>query len=461
MTPDRLDSNRTYALWISALASFIAPFLGSSLNIALPSISHEFNLTAVALTWIPAAYVLSSVIFLVPLGRLADIRGRKRVFRAGIMIEVAACLAATMTPSGEFFIALRAVQGLGGAMIFSTGLAILSSVYPPEARGRVLGINVAAVYLGLSLGPVIGGILTQNFGWRSIFVANILMGALILYLVTAKLHGEWAEAKGERFDGIGSVCYGGGFLLVMAGFSLSGVASAACLAGGVAALGIFAVRELRIGHPILDLRLFRNPSFAFSNLAALIHYCATTAIGFLLSLYLQDVKAFTPQHAGLVLLAQPVMMALFSPYAGKLSDRVDPRVVASAGMAITTAGLAVFCFLDAATPVSAVVAALVVVGFGFALFSSPNTNAIMGSVEKRFYGAASGVLGTMRLTGQLFSLGIASAMFGHFLGASAISPETAPLFLQAVRTGFLFFTVLCGVGVGASLARGRMRSEPG
>ena len=458
MNPADPDSNRTYALWISALASFVAPFLGSSLNIALPTIGHEFELTAVELAWIPAAYVLSSVIFLLPLGRLADIKGRKRIFRIGILIEVASCITATMTPSGHFFILLRAVQGLGGAMIFSTGLAILSSVYPPEARGRVLGINVAAVYLGLSLGPVIGGFLTHNFGWRSIFLANIILGLFILYLVITKLQGDWAEARGERYDWQGTLLHCVALLFLMMGFSLGGgIWGILLFASGVAAMIAFVARELRIGHPILDLRLFRSTSFAFSNVAALIHYCATAAIGFLLSLYLQDIKSFNPQHAGLVLLAQPAIMALLSPYAGTLSDRVEPRIVASAGMAITTAGLAIFCFLDESTPIAAVIAGLLIVGFGFALFSSPNTNAIMGSVEKRLYGTASGVLGTMRLTGQLLSLGVATLMFSHFLGSQSITPETYPFFLRAVRTTFILSTLLCFVGIFASLARGRIR----
>ncbi len=458
--PDAAHDNQTYALVIAVLASFIAPFLGSSLNVALPSIGREFGLTAVALTYIPSAYVLSSVMFLVPIGRLADIHGRKRVFTAGICLEMLACASATMTPSGTFFIVLRAVQGLGGAMIFSTGLAILTSVYPPERRGRVLGINVASVYLGLSLGPVLGGLLTHYAGWRRIFLANIILGALILWLTTMKLRGEWAEARGERFDGMGTILYGGAFLALTAGLTWAqGAYAAACVVIGAGALAAFAFWELHQEHPILELRLFQNPAFAYSNVAALIHYGATTAIGFLLSLYLQDVKGFTPQEAGFVLLSQPVVMALLSPSAGKLSDRTDPRRVSSIGMAITSAGLAALCLLDAATPIGVVLAALMVIGFGFALFSSPNTNAILSSVDRRFYGTASGVVGTMRLTGQLFSMGITTLMFGHFLGTRAVAPETTPEFLSAANAAFILFAALCACGALLSLG-GRKAAPP-
>lgn len=453
-------SDRRSALWIASLAAFITPFLGSSLNIALPGIGHEFNLTAVELTWIPTAYLLANVIFLVPFGRLADITGRKRIFRAGIVIDVIACIIATMTPSGRFFIILRAFQGLGGAMIFSTGLAILTSVYPAEARGKALGINVASVYSGLSLGPVVGGFLTHTFGWRSIFVANILMGLVIIYLVTVKLHGEWAEAEGEPFDWRGNLMYSAAFIMFMIGLSAAGSSwHYLLLIGGIALMVVFAVRELRIDHPILDLRLFRSTAFALSNLAALINYCATAAVGFLLSLYLQDIKLLDSRQAGLVLLAQPVVMALLSPYAGRLSDRIEPRIVASIGMGFTTLGLAIFCFLSNSTPLGLVITGLVVLGIGFGFFSSPNTNAIMSSVEKRFYGTASGLVGTARLTGQLLSMGVATLLFSHYLGGRSIEASTYPMFLAAVRTIFILFACLCFAGIFASMARGRVRER--
>lgn len=458
--PTDVVHSRKYALWISALASFLTPFLGSSLNIALPGIGREFNLTAVELTWIPTAYILSNVVFLVPFGRLADIRGRKLIFRIGIWTDVIACIVATMTPSGRFFIVLRAFQGLGGAMIFSTGLAILTSVYPAEERGRVLGINVASVYSGLSLGPVVGGLLTHNFGWRSIFLANILIGIVITLLVTTRLKGEWAEAKGEKFDWQGNALYSLTFILMMVGFSSAGsVWQYVWIGSGLVILVAFISRQLRIDHPILNLKLFRIPQFAFSNLAALINYCATYSIGLFLSLYLQDVKGFDPQHAGLVMLSQPVVMAVLSPFAGKLSDRIEPRVVASFGMGFTAVGLAIFCFLEESTSLAIIIAGLTTVGVGFALFSSPNTNAIMSAVEKRFYGTASGLVGTMRLTGQLLSMAIATLMFSHYLGNRSINPESVPLFLLALRISFVLFTVLCAVGIFASLARGTVRGH--
>jgi MFS family permease len=210
------------------------------------------------------------------------------------------------------------------------------------------------------------------------------------------------------------------------------------------------------------MRLFTtNITFSMSNVAALINYSATFAVTFLISLYLQYLKGFTPRQAGMVLIAQPLVMAVFSPLAGRLSDRVEPRVVASIGMGFTALGLALFTGLREATPLWSIVAVLMVIGFGFALFSSPNTNAVMSSIDRRAYGVGSAMLGTMRLTGQMLSMGLVMVVFNLVIGRIQITPEQYPLFLQSVRTLFLLSAVLCGAGVFASLTRGKVHPDQG
>ncbi|MGB9593519.1 MAG: MFS transporter, partial [Anaerolineae bacterium] len=344
-------SKRT-ALLVVATGSFLTPFMGSAINIALPSIGKDLSMNAVLLSWIAMAYSLSSAIFLVPFGRAADIHGRKKVFLAGVVIFGTFSLLCGLATSGTMLIAFRVLQGIGGAMVFGTGIAILTSVFPPQERGQALGINVAAVYLGLSLGPVVGGLLTQNLGWRSVFYVNVPLCVFIVVFTIAHLKGEWAECAGEPFDWAGSAIYGAGLALLMYGFSrLPAGLGAVLVAAGLTGIAAFALWESRATHPVLDVRLFRqNRVFALSSLAALINYAATAAIGFLLSLYLQYIKALTPQQAGFVLIAQPAMQALFSPLAGRLSDRIEPRVVASIGMGLTAAGLALLALVGARSP---------------------------------------------------------------------------------------------------------------
>lgn len=452
-------SKRT-ALIVVSTGSFLTPFMGSSVNIALPSISRDLMMDAILLSWIATAYSLSSAIFLVPFGRAADIHGRRRVFLVGMAIYGVFSLLCGLASSGTMLVAFRVLQGIGGAMLFGTGVAILTSVFPPQERGQALGINVAAVYMGLSLGPVLGGFLTHNLGWRSVFLINVPLAAVVIAITLVYLRGEWAECKGEPFDWRGAAIYGAGLASLMYGFSrLPGALGAALVVMGIAGIAAFAAWESRVRFPVLDVNLFRRSKvFALSNLAALINYSATAAIGFLLSLYLQYIKALTPQQAGMVLVAQPAMQAIFSPLAGRLSDRVEPRIVASAGMSLTVVGLVLLTFLNAATPLAFIIASLLFLGLGFALFSSPNMNAIMGSVEKRFYGVASATQGTMRLTGQMLSMGSVMLIFSLTIGRVQITPEYYPQFLRAAHTAFILFAILCFGGIFASLARGRVRA---
>ncbi|MBI1924267.1 MFS transporter [Candidatus Poribacteria bacterium] len=454
-------TNKRSALFVATLAAFLTPFMGSAVNIALPAIGKEFAMSAVWLSWIATSYLLAAAMFLVPFGKIADIYGRKRIFLYGISIYTFSVLLCAISTSAPFLLAFRVLQGIGGAMIFGTGMAILTSVFPAGERGKVLGINIAAVYLGLSLGPFLGGFLTQHWGWRSIFLVNVPLGLMIIASILWALRGEWAEAKGERFDLVGSIIYSLALVAIMYGFSLP-VKSGAwlMLAGAVGLLG-FIWWETKMENPILDINLFRNNTvFALSNLAAFIHYSATFAAGFLLSLYLQYIKGDSPQQAGLVLVAQPIMMTLFSPLAGRLSDKVEPRILASTGMALMVIGLFMFTFLRENTPLGFIVSSLILSGLGYALFSSPNTNAVMSSVERRFYGIASATLGTMRLTGQTFSMGIVMLVFSvYHIGAKQITPESYPLFLRSTRVAFTIFAALCFGGVFASLARGKVRQK--
>jgi EmrB/QacA subfamily drug resistance transporter len=450
------------ALAVATLASFLTPFMGSATNVALPAIGREMRLSAVALGWVATAYLLAAAVALVPFGKLADIHGRKRVFVGGLVVYTATSLACAAAPSFPLLVAGRAAQGLGGGMVFGTGIALLTSIFPPGRRGFVLGVNVAAVYLGLSLGPPLGGVLTQQLGWRSVFLVNVALGAVAAVLAGRGLPGEWRESPDDRLDVGGTVLYGGGLSALMYGLGRLPSSEGAALVGfGLAALAGFVAWERRAVHPLLDMALFAgNRVFAFSNLAALVNYAATFAVGFLLSLYLQSVRGLGAQAAGGLLAVQPLVQAGLSPFAGRLSDRVDPRVVASSGMGLIAFGLALLALVGPATPAAFLVACLVVLGAGFGLFSSPNTNAVMGSVEKRSYGVASATLATMRLVGQMLSMGIASLLLALFVGREAVGPEHTGGFVTGMRTAFALYALLCVGGVFASLARGRSSSAP-
>jgi len=455
------DSNvsKKAVLLIATMVSFLGPFMGSAFNIALPSIGKDLGIDAVLLTWTATSFLVAAAVFLVPFGRLADIHGRKKIFTYGIVIWTVASVLSAISTSAAMLIAFRILQGIGGAMTFGTAVAILISVYPFSERGKVLGINVAAVYFGLSMGPFLGGLLTQHFGWRSVFLVNLPLGIIIITFVFWKLKGEWAEARGEKFDLSGSIIYGLSIVALMVGLSLLPSATAIWpTVAGMLGIAVFIWWETRIESPVLHMDLFRNnPVFAFSNLAALINYAATFAATFLMSLFLQYNKGFTPQIAGLYLVSMPVMQAIFSPIAGRLSDRIEPRLLASMGMAMNTIGLGMLIFLSQDTNMGFILTSLIILGLGFGLFSSPNTNAVMSSVEKRSYGVAAATLGTMRQLGMILSMGIAMITFVLFIGRVEITPEYYPAFIRSLNIAFIVFTALCFGGIFASMARGKIR----
>ena len=444
-------------LAVTAFAAYLTPFLGSAVNLALPSIGKDLNASALGLGWITSSFILSSAVFLLPFGRLADIAGRKKVFTAGLALFTLSAILIALARDMASMIAFRIIQGIAGAMIFGTSMAIITSVFPAGERGRALGINVTAVYLGLSTGPIIGGLLTRYFGWRSLFVFLIPFGIAAIILVTTQIKKEWAESQNEKFDLTGSLLYGLALFGLMFGFSkLPSAEGWIFLASGTCLGTIFVIFERKTKNPVFDIRLIlRNRIFAFSGMAALINYSATSAVGFFVSLYLQYLKGFDAREAGLIMISQPIAMTLLSPVAGRLSDKHDPGKIASLGMGFTAAGLIALCFLTPDTPISTIVILLTLLGIGFGLFSSPNSNAIMSSVEKRYLGVASGVVGTMRMVGQMFSMGIAMMLISLFIGNQTINPATHTGFISGMKTGFVIFAALSLLGIFASLARNR------
>lgn len=448
-------------LFVAAFAAFITPFMGAAVNLALPAIGWDLDASAIQLNWVVTVYLLSTAVFMLPFGRLGDIVGRKKIFLSGLLFFTITTAAIVFSKTMTQFLILRSMQGISSAMIFGTSMAIITSVFPPGERGKAMGINITAVYVGLSSGPFLGGLLTEHFGWRSIFAALVPIGIIAAWLAYSRIKTEWAEAKNERLDIPGSLLAGGGLILIILGFSkLPGTTGALLLAAGLILMLLFFLLERRVKYPLLDINLLlSNRVFSLSNLAAMIHYSATSAIGFFLSLYLQYLKGFDARTAGIILMTQPVMMALFSVPSGKLSDRINPGYIASVGIGMTSLGIFALTFISQSTSIVYIIAILAFNGIGYALFSTPNSNAIMSSVEKRHLGVASGMLGTMRMIGQTMSLGIAMLLIALFLGDEKISPENYPELLKTIKAGLVIFAFICIPAIFASLARNRKINE--
>ncbi len=446
-------------LVVVCLSAALVPFTGSSINLALPNISDELSMNAIALSWIITAFLLASAILQIPFGRVGDMFGRKKVLIAGVILFSLASAACALAPTGNLLIAARFVQGVASAMLFGVNMAIVTSVFPASERGKALGINTAVIYFAIASGPFFGGMLTHYWGWRSIFVVTAGLGVLALIGIFAVLKGEWVDAKGERYDWWGTLIYAIGLSAIIYGCSvLPSILGFSLIAVGVVTFIVFVYYEKKQSAPVFNMNMFlANRVFRMSSFAALINYAATFAIGFMLSLYLQYVKGFDAQKAGFVLVIQPIVQTIVSPLAGKWSDKVSASNIATLGMSIIVVCLLAMLFLTPDTPLPMLISILVVLGAGFALFSSPNVNVIMGSVEKRFLGMASATTGTMRLTGQSISMGITMMMISIFVGKIKITTEVYPLFMQCLHYTFGIFVVLCALGVYTSMVRNHSR----
>ncbi|GAB1410065.1 MFS transporter [Desulfovibrionales bacterium] len=443
------------ALIAGVVASFLVPFMMSAVGIVLPAIQQELPTSAEKLSWVAGSYILSLAAILLPVGRLADIMGRRRIFVWGSAMFMIFSLCASLAWSIESLVAVRVLQGVGAAMILSTAVAIVVASVRPEERGWAMGWLVASVYIGLAIGPLLGGFVTNMIGWRAVFFLCIPPG-LTAWLLAVRISDEWQPARGEAMDLWGSLWYGIFVLTCVGGLTrLNRPATGLPLLGLALASGVaFAWRSRHTTSPLIDLSLFtKNRIFLVSNIATMINYSGTFAVGFLLSLYLQVAKGFSPMHAGLILIIQPVVQSALSPVAGVLADKCNPAWLANTGMAVCAVGLWGFGFVGQHTPLWVVGGLLAFMGLGFALFASPNMTVIMDSVAPKDYSIASSIVATMRTFGMSLCMGLIAAVFAMVMADQPIAPETVPEFLRGMRRIFEVCVVLCGTAVVISLGR--------
>lgn len=480
-------------LALTSVGAFMGPFDGSVVSVALPVMSRDLGLSFTAAVWVQAAYLLTVAALLITVGRLADQRGRVRFYLLGTAVFVAASAAAGLSQGGVSLIAGRVVQGAGAAFLVATSAAIVTAVFPPQERGRALGINVMAVYLGLSAGPVLGGAITDLLGWRWIFFVNVPVGLVVLawggrLLPRAErpalVAGEQAAAgatpgvaeapprRPSRPDAVGSALLATVLVSLLVPLTFAGqwgwgdARTWGLLLLSAAALVAFVVAERRAPDPVLDLRLLtRNRLFAAANGAALLNYLAVHAVGLLTAVFLEVVQRRPAAEAGAIMLSQPLLMAALSPLSGRLSDRFGSRLLATAGMGMVATGTLTLALLPAEASTPRVAASLALVGVGMAVFSAPNTSAVMGSVRRDQLSVASAFLGTMRTAGQALSIAVLGGLAAAPLGAvggrllfthghAGGAEPLAGAFVDGYHRAMAVATALAVVGALASLTRG-------
>ena len=448
-------SEKRTVLAASCFAIFVNPLAGSMLNLALAAIQADFHCSEHQLGWVASIYFIVSVMFLLPSAKLADIYGKKLVFLLGAVIALTGVILSIFSPNIIMLYVFRGVTGIGMAAISATSVSMISDVYDHHERGLALAINTACVYVGASIGPTLGGIITEFLGWRYIFLILVpfLLGAFTFMF---RFGYNIKSTPGEHFDISGSVIYGAGILILMFGLiSLPQVYAIVMIVVGTAILIGFVLYEGHDKNPLVRFGIFRNSRFSRSMLALLMNYSASYGVTFFMSRYLQSVGALTPTEAGLIMMTQSVVQVIFTLWAGRICTNMDMRILPTLGMIVTCISLIMLMFVTETLNIPLLLAALAVLGMGLGLFSAPNTTAIMSYVKREQYNSASGLIATVRQFGMMLSMGVATCLIAIFLGSeTALEPSNYATFIELLRYAWAIWLTFCAVGAVFSWFRG-------
>lgn len=449
-----------------SLGSLMATLDGSIVNIALPAMQTDFRTDLTTIEWVVVAYLLVVGALLLPCGRLGEVLTFKHVYLTGFMVFSLASVAAGASPNVAVLVALRVVQAVGAAMLMAMGPAIVARTFPATERGRALGLNAISVSIGLSLGPALGGLLTQVATWRAIFFINAPIGLMAIAWAAHVLPAE-AEGKGQSFDVRGAALSGVALLALLLALSegerwgwTSPTIVELFVAFGVLATAFMAT-ERASAQPIIDLAMFRIRPFSAGLVSVVVAFCGLFTATFLLPFLLEKGSGFSPIEAGLLLTPLPIAMALVAPLSGAASDRFGPRVLASSGLAVTSIGLLSLTQLPVAFTLPDLTWRLALLGIGQGMFMSPNSSAVLGSVPQARVGTASGILAQMRVNGQALGIALGGAIVAtrlpvHLAAAGSMPGSNLPdaALAGAIQDAFVVAAVVTGLGVIASLVRG-------
>lgn len=452
LTENTHDRRKWYVLLAVGVGTFMSALDGSVVNIVLPVVQRTFNTQIATIEWVVVIYLLVVSGLLLTFGRLGDLRGHRQIYLWGYVIFIISSALSGLAPSALLLVIFRGLQALGAAMLFSNAPAILTTSFPASQRGQALGLQGTMTYLGLTVGPSLGGWLTQALSWRAVFYINVPVGLIALGLSWFFVPADVPDERRQRFDARGALLFITGLVALLLALNMGaewGWGSApilTLLAGAVLLLALFVRWENRVEAPMLDLSLFRIPVFTLSVVSAVLNYVALYIIVFLMPFYLLNGRGFNPAQAGLLLTAQPLLMAIAAPLSGTFSDRIGSRLPATLGMAILAVGMLILSRLAPNTPVIYAALGLAVAGLGTGIFVSPNNSALMGAAPRARQGIAAGVLATARNVGMVLGIGLSGAILTTF---TALSP-TSGIF-QAVAVGFV---VAAGIAVAAAVASG-------
>ncbi len=468
-----MDRRRWLVLSAVSVGTFMATLDGSIVNIALPSIAQAFGIDLATVEWVVVAYLLVIGSLLLPFGRLGEVLSFRRVYLAGFAIFTVASVLCGASPGPGALVASRTLQGVGAAMIMAMGPAIIARTFGPGERGKALGLNAISVSIGLSLGPALGGLLTEVGTWRAIFFVNVPVGIFALLWAARVLPPEPPGGR-QRFDILGATLSAAGLFALLLALNQgesrgwTSLPILALLAIAAACAVAFVVVERRTSAPMMDLALFRIRAFSAGLVAVVVAFAGLFTATFLLPFLLQEGSGYTPLEAGLLITPIPIASALVAPFSGAISDRIGQRLPASLGIAILAIGLLSLTTLPDDFAVGELAWRLALIGAGQGLFLPPNSSSILGSVPRPRLGTASGMIAQMRVMGQALGIVVSAAIVtlrlpAHLAALEALPPADAQeaAFVMAAHDAFVVAALICSIGIVASLMRGDARPVAG
>ena len=447
--PDR----STAVTWTVAVSQFAGPFMFSGVGVALPTLGRELAVSGAGLGLIEGLYLGTAAALMLPAGRLGDAGDKNSLFTLGMALFTAATAALGFVPSVAAFVALRAVQGAGAALVTATNMAILTETVPRRRLGGAIGLTIGAVYAGLSAGPFVAGLITTHLGWRWVFHLSGVLLAVSTLLAWAVLPRRWRWPR-FAFDWPGAVLSAGAVVAVIVGAAETGAApgrGAALMAGGGLLLALFLRTEARAVSPLVDLAaLRRSPVTARALGVQFLTYAGAFGISFLFSLHLQEALGWTASAAGRLLMISPLLMALLAPACGRLTDRMRPQLLAALGVTLIVAGTVAAALVDADGPLGLIVASLALHGVGFALFATPNMTLIMTGAPRERTSMASALAAQMRTLGMVSSMTLITVFLAVLLGSDGLDGDSLPAFVRAMRLSLAGISALAVLALGAA-----------
>ncbi len=452
-----VHSNRDLKILLIATSAgtFLAPFTSTMLNLSLVSIGLEFDVGSHSLAMVNTVFLLASVMFMVPMTKIADIYGLKKVFKVGVLIMLVSSIIASLTPSFSIFLMTRALTGVGTACLVVTSVTMVVNAFPASKRGWAIGINTTAVYVGTALGPTVGGVVTDLLGWRFLFYILVPISIISLIMIS-HFKEDITFDKSSNMDYKGTAIYMAMIFTLMYGMiNLPQLWAFILMAIGSLLFFAFLTYVKAVEHPIMNIKVYENKVFKRSAIAAFMNYASSYSVSFFLALYLQTIGALSAAEAGMIMFLQPLVQVLLTAKAGGLSDHMDKRVLPTLGMAITSISVLMILFMSVNVNLWYVAIVLLLLGLGYGLFSAPNTAALMSSVSPKDRSLASGSVSLMRQIGMMTSMGIAMCCISLILGSTEnINPATYGDFINVMRTAFSICLIMCIVGTFISWFRG-------